>query len=422
MKNEEISNASQEPVAPSGSAMPGQDPAPSMPQGSQSTPTSGQSGDAGKKKLMTIVAIAVVVVLLGAAVGYALMSRDKEEAATTTQPAKVKVGVLLALSGGSSSMGYGSIKGIDLAKKQLGANNIEIVQADGKCDPKAAPAAMEYLIKQGVAAVIGENCSSASTAVLELANKNHILMLSPSASSPLLTKPDDFFFRTVPSDIGQGTFLAQSIYDAGHKTAAVFYTAEPYGTAINDVFKKQFESLGGKVVAAVSAESSVIDVQTQVAAIKASQPAAIAIVTNSTVSSTAVMKLARQSGVTVPFYGGDNLYDNTIITNNGAAAEGLHVVSFPTGSQAFKQDLINEYNVTEQLYAAPQGYDALNALFKATQKGAKTGDDFKRILPTITFQGVSGKIEFDKNGEIPYETYKYDLLVVKDGAFSVVKQ
>jgi len=134
------------------------------------------------------------------------------------------------------------------------------------------------------------------------------------------------------------------------------------------------------------------------------------------------MKLARQSGVTAPFYGGDNLYDNTIITNNGAAAEGLHVVSFPTGTQAFKQDLLNEYHVTEQLYSAPESYDAFNVIYKAVQQGARTGDDFKRILPGIKFQGVSGNIEFDKNGEIPYQTYKYDLLEVKDGAFTVVNQ
>jgi branched-chain amino acid transport system substrate-binding protein len=389
----------------------------------QTPPQLPQQPGSGKKKMLAVVSIIIVVVLIAAGVGYVLMNRDKKTAQTpATKTAKVKVGVLLALSGGSSSMGYGAIKGIDLAKKQLAADNIELIQADGKCDPKAAPAAMEYLIKQHVVAVIGENCSSATTAVLDMANKNHILLISPSASSPLLSKPDDFFFRTVPSDIGQGTFLAQSIYKAGYKTAAVFYTAEPYGTAINDVFKQQFESLGGKVVAAVSADSSVIDVQSQVAAIKAANPAAIAIVTNSTVSSTAVMKLARQAGVTAPFYGGDNLYDNTIITNNGAAAEGLHVVSFPTGTQAFKQDLLNEYHVTEQLYAAPESYDAFNVIYKAVQKGARTGDDFKRIVPGIKFQGVSGDIAFDKNGEIPYQTYKYDLLEVKDGAFTVVNQ
>jgi len=132
--------------------------------------------------------------------------------------------------------------------------------------------------------------------------------------------------------------------------------------------------------------------------------------------------VARETGVTVPFYGGDNLYDNTIITNNGQAADGLHVVSFPTGNKSFKQSLLNEYHVTEQLYAAPQAYDAFNAIYTAIQKGAVTGEDFKRIISTLTFDGVSGPIEFDKYGEVPFKTYKYDLLEVKDGAFTIVSQ
>jgi branched-chain amino acid transport system substrate-binding protein len=388
------------------------------------TPPSTVGGLGGSNKnLLRVVALVVVVVLIGGVVAFMLTNKsDKNTPTNTNSTAKVKIGVLLATSGGSSSMGYGALKGIQLAKKQLNAENIELVQADGMCDPKTAPTAMQYLIDQKVVAVIGENCSSASKAVLELANANKIPMLSPSASSPTLSIENDYFFRTVPSDIGQGTFLAQSMYNQGLRKVAVFYTNEPYGSAIKDVFKEKFEALGGKVAVAVTAESSVIDVKTQVDAIKASAPDGIAIVTNSTVSSTAVMKLARQQGMTVPLYGGDNLYDNTIITNNGTAAEGLKVVSFPTGTKAFKQDLLNEYHVTEQLYAAPEAYDAFATIYKAVQKGATTGEKFKQIIPTIEFEGASAHIKFDKYGEIPYQTYKYDLLQVKDGAFVLVTQ
>jgi len=114
--------------------------------------------------------------------------------------------------------------------------------------------------------------------------------------------------------------------------------------------------------------------------------------------------------------------DNTIITNNGAAAEGLRVVSFPTGTKAFKQDLLNEYHVTEQLYSAPESYDAFKTIYLAVQKGATTGEQFHSIIPTIDFDGASSHIKFDKYGEIPYQTYKYDLLEVKDGAFALVTQ
>jgi branched-chain amino acid transport system substrate-binding protein len=390
-------------------------------------PVAGGPGASNNKKLIKIIAVALVVVLLAGTAAWVLMNKHdngkQPNETATKQTAHIKVGVLLATSGGSSSMGYGALKGIQLAKKQLNADNLELVQADGKCDPDAAKEAMKTLVDQKVAVIIGENCSSASLAVLDQADAAHIPMISPSASSPKLTIENDYFFRTVPSDIGQGTFLAQSMYKAGLRNVAVFYTNEPYGSAINDVFKKQFEQLGGKVVLAVSGESSVIDLKTQADAIKAAKPDGIAIVTNSTVSSTAIMKLVRDRGVTVPFYGGDNLYDNTIITNNGAIAEGLHVVSFPTGTKTFKQALLNEYHVTEQLYSAPEAYDAFKVVYLAAQQGATTGDQFKQIIPTIKFtDGASGPITFDKYGEIPYQTYKYDLLQVKEGAFQIVTQ
>lgn len=385
---------------------------------------SGTGGGLLKRRLLALVGALVAVVLLGAAVGYALLSSKDGKANTGQQTAaqKVKIGVLFAFSGGSSSMGYGAIKGVELAQKQLNASNIELIQADGKCDATEAPKAMDYLIGQKVVAIIGENCSSASVAMLEKANQHKILLLSPSASSPKLSIENDYFFRTVPSDVGQGTFLAQSLRKKGIKNAAVFFTTEPYGTAIKDVFVQQFEKLGGKVVATVSAESSVIDVQKQVEQIKAAKPDVVAIVANSTVSSTAVMKKARELGITAPFYGGDTMYDNTIIANSGAASEGLHVVSFPAGSKTFKQALVNEYHLTEQLYAAAEAYDAFDALYRAALAGAKTGEDFKRTLPTITFGGQSGQISFDKYGEVPYQNYAYDLFQVKDGAFALAEQ
>jgi branched-chain amino acid transport system substrate-binding protein len=411
-------SAPQTPTGPSAQPDPQTSPQPSV-QPPQVNPPAASPSPAGPAKshhatkLMAIV-LAAVVVLGGA--GYGLYAHNKS---TKPKPLpNVKIGVMLAFSGGSSSMGYGSNKGIQLAQKQLGAYNMQLVQADDQCDPTVAVTAVKYLISQHVAAIIGDNCSSAVTATLPYVNANKILLLSPSATSPLLSIKNDYFFRTVPSDDGQGAFLAKTAYADGHRKLAVFYTSEPYGTAIDSVVTQNFKALGGTVVATASAPSSVIDIASQVAAIKASNPDAVIIVTNSTVSSVAFMKQARAAGIVAPFYGGDNLYDNTIITNGGTAAEGLKVVTYPTGTPAFKQALLTQYNVSDQLYAAPEAYDAFKTLYLAIQKGATTGPEFKQILPTIKFNGASGPIYFNQYGEPNWQTYKYALLQVKDGSFT----
>jgi branched-chain amino acid transport system substrate-binding protein len=360
----------------------------------------------------------VLVAVAATAVFFYLRGNSSAPSATT----RVKVGVMMAFSGGSSSMGYGANKGIQLAKKQLGADNVEIIQADSKCDPKTAAQAVKRLISEHVIAIIGEGCSSASVAALPAANNARIPMISPSASSPTLSIPDDYFFRVVPPDTLQGAFMAQAIFDRGIRNVAVFYTNEPYGTGMNKVFQEKFEALGGKVLQTATAEPDVIDLQTQIDQLKAVNPEAIFIAPNSVVSGTAVVKLARAGGITAPLFGADIFYDTTVIKNGGAAADGLTVTSFPTGKKSFKQALFNEYKVTEQLYAAPQAYDAFHLIYNAVQRGVTTGDELKKMLPTMTLDGVSGRIAFDQNGEIADKNYKYDLFEVKNGQFSIVEQ
>lgn len=357
---------------------------------------------------------AVVVVVVGIVLGVQL---------TTKQSAPhIKVGVMMAFSGGSSSMGYGAMKGVQLALKQLNASNIDIVKVDSKCDAKTAGKAVKDLIAQNVAAIIGEGCSSASVAALPAANNAKIPMISPSASSTALTIPNDYFFRVVPSDNLQGAFMAQTIYDRGIRKVAVFYTNEPYGSSMNAVFREKFEALGGRVVATATAEPDVIDLTAQMKTLAAAKPEAMFIAPNSVVSATAAMKLAREAGVAAPFFGADIMYDNTIISNNPAVAEGLVISSFPTGTKAFKQSLLNEYGKSEQLYAAPQAYDVIHILQLAVQQGATTGEQIRNMLPQITLNdSVSDFTHFDANGEVSDKNYKYDLFQVKNGAFTLVE-
>ena len=370
-----------------------------------------------KSVIFSLLGVMIVLAMAGGVFLY-LRGTDTAKPSTT----RVKVGLMMAFSGGSSSMGYGANKGIQLAKKQLSADNIEIIQADSKCDPKTAAQAIKQLIKQRVIAIIGEGCSSASVAALPAANNARIPMISPSASSPTLTIPDDYFFRVVPPDTLQGSFMAQAIFDKGIRNVAVFYTNEPYGTGMNKVFQEKFEALGGKVVQTATAEPDVIDLATQIDQLKAVNPQAIFVAPNSVVSGTAAVKLAREAGITAPLFGADIFYDTTVIKNAGTAAEGLIVTSFPTGKKSFKQALVNEYKVTEQLYAAPQAYDAFHLIYNAVQKGVRTGEGLKKMLPSMTLDGVSGHIVFDQNGEIADKNYKYDLFEVKNGQFSIIEQ
>ena len=375
-----------------------------------------QSTEPQKRKTWPWVLVGIL--LLGG-IATALLQIYRNVAAPKSAPA-VKVGVLAAFTGGSSSMGYGIMKGVQLAKKQLGAPAIEIVQADSQCDPNTAREAMKRLLEQKVVAVIGDGCSSASVAVLPQANNSKVVMVSPSASSTALSIQNDYFFRVIPSDNFQASYIAEAMLARGIKKTAVFYTNEPYGANMNVAFQEKYQSLGGQVVATAYGEPDDIELNAQMKLLKDAKPEGVFIAPNSAVSATAAARVARQVGITSPLFGADIFYDQTIIANAPAATDGLTITSFPTGSASFKQMLLNEYKVDEQLYAAPQAYDAFEAIYRAVQSGASTGEAIKEALASIRFDGVSAYIEFDQSGEVPGKEYKYDVLQIKNSEFKKV--
>ena len=131
----------------------------------------------------------------------------------------IKVGVILGFTGPIESLTPDMAKSAEMAFKEasdsgllLGGKKITPVRADSTCiDSAAATTAAERLITaQGVAAILGADCSGVTSAIANnVAVPNGVVMISPSATSPGLStiKDKGFFFRTAPSDERQGEVL-----------------------------------------------------------------------------------------------------------------------------------------------------------------------------------------------------------------------
>lgn len=372
-------------------------------------PVPGPSGKGGGKRLWLIIIAVLVLAGLGGG-GYAYAKYRTE------QNKPIKVGVALPFSGPVAAAGLGEIKGLQLAQKQLGATKIQLIQEDTKCDADTAKAAVKKLIAQGVVAIVGDACSGSSLAALDEANSAKVVMISASATSPTLSKPNDYFFRVIPNDNFQGKFAATTMYNKGLHRVSVIYDDEPYGQGLSTAFIEAFEALGGTIVSQGKYQNTDTEYGSQVAAIAAAKPDGIYLLSLSTSTAVGIMKGIQAAGVSVPTYSGDSLNDEQIISSGGTAVEGMYITIFTTGTQAFQQALKNAYTDT-QTYAAAQAYDAFNAIYLAYKGGARTGETIKMALPGISFTGVSGAISFDKNGEISNPQYKYALQQVHDGKF-----
>ncbi len=366
----------------------------------------------GSKRLLWVVLL--VLILGGGGAGlWAWLSYSAD------QNMPIKIGVALPFSGQVAAASSGEMKGIELAQKQLNATKITLVQEDTKCSPDTAKAAVQKLIAQKVVAIIGDACSGSSLATLPDLNTAKVPMVSASATSPDLSKPDDYFFRVVPNDNFQGKFSADTMYQKGIRKVSVLYDDESYGQGLSKAFTDDFKSLGGTITSLDKYQNTDTKFDGKAAAIAAAKPEGVYLLSLSTSNAVAIMKSLQAAGVKVPVYSGDSLNDYQLINTGGAAVEGLYITTFPAGTQTFQQTLKNTYS-DNQYYASAQAYDAFQSLYLAYKAGARTGEAFKLKLPNVSFDGVSGPISFDKNGEISNASYKYDLLQVHDGKFVTV--
>ena len=208
---------------------------------------------------------------------------------TTNTFAEVKMGIILGFTGPIESLTPAMAASAELAFKEasdsgslLGGKKIEVVRADSTCvDSAAATAAAEGVIAQGVAAIMGADCSGVTGAIASnVAVPNGVVMISPSATSPGLTTLDDkgFFFRTAPSDARGGQILADITKDRKVKSVAITYTNNDYGKGLADVYEAAVKAHGIKVTTVSAHEDGKADYSSEVATLASAGGDAVAVI------------------------------------------------------------------------------------------------------------------------------------------------
>ncbi|MEM6848369.1 MAG: ABC transporter substrate-binding protein, partial [Pseudomonadota bacterium] len=169
---------------------------------------------------------------------------------------EVTIGVFLGFTGPIESLVASMGPSAEMAIKEvsdsgalLGGMTVNSVRGDTTCiDAGAATTAAERLITaDGVAAIVGGDCSGVTGATLQnVAVPNGIVMVSPSATSPGLTTMEDdgLFFRTAPSDARQGEIVRDILQEKGITEIAITYTNNDYGKGLADSIERNFAEVG----------------------------------------------------------------------------------------------------------------------------------------------------------------------------------
>ncbi|KIN65003.1 Branched-chain amino acid ABC transporter, periplasmic substrate-binding protein [Sulfitobacter noctilucicola] len=191
---------------------------------------------------------------------------------------EVKLGVLFGFTGPIESLTGPMSAGAEMAMNEVTESGmfmdgakVTSIRADSGCiDNGMAVASGERLIAEGVAGIIGADCSGVTGAVLQnVAIPNGMVMISPSATSPGLTTMEDngLFFRTSPSDAREGEVMAEILVERGVKSIALTYTNNDYGKGLADAIETSFKAVGGEVTIVAAHEDGKADYSAEVGAL-----------------------------------------------------------------------------------------------------------------------------------------------------------
>ena len=348
------------------------------------------------------VIVVIVVVVLAAVLGGVF--------APPAKPA-LRIGTLLSLTGGLSLFGPGDTKGANLAVEEINAAGgvlgqpITIFNEDDQTNPTAAAAAATKLITQNhVNAIVGAQFSGGSLAAIKIAGDNGVVMVSPSATSVLLsdlTVTNGWFFRTISSDRLQGTVAASYLgVNASFKHANVMVINNPYGNGLGAIFKTKFlaAATGNTVNDTVVIPEAQADYTSAITQLFATDPQVVYFVAYPDTGLT-VMKQWQAGLLTHPGWNrqwvfSEGLQDQVFVDQLHDTSVGVDVTKlWGTAPAAPVSSLYNDFvtrykaryfNQAPQLYAS-HTYDAVYLIALAAQKaGAVDGASIKAQLRAVS--------------------------------------
>jgi branched-chain amino acid transport system substrate-binding protein len=332
---------------------------------------------------------------------------------TKREPKEIKIGVILPLTGSAAVWGENAKMGLEIALEEVNeaggvmGKKVKLIFEDSQSDPAKAVSSLQKLIATDkVPVVIGDIASSSVLAMAPIAERSKVVLLSPGASNPDISKAGEYIFRNWQSDALEGEVDARFAYEhLGYRKMAILYVNNAYGSGLKTVFEQSFQRMGGKILISEAFEQGATDMRSQLRKIRAVNPDAIYMPGYPT-EMAILLRQAKELGIKTPFLSVQAFDDPKILQIAKDAAEGVifSVPKPPDPSNPVVSNFVRKYKERfnkEPGVCSDTGYDALKIIVWAMSQGAFSGSEIqKQLLKLKDFPGAAGLTTFDKNGDV----------------------
>ncbi len=362
-------------------------------------------------------------VMLAAAAGLALT------AGTAAAQEKLKIGMMVTLSGPSAVLGQHQRDGFNLALKQrggkLGGVDAEVVLVDDELKPDVAVQKVQGLIERDkVDIVTGVTFSNVMMAIAKPVFDSRTFLVSSNAGpSPLAGRAcSPFFYASSWQNDQNHETMGKYAQDKGFKRVVVMVPNYQAGKDAAAGFKRFFK---GEIADEIFTQLGQLDFSAELAKIAAAKPDAVFSFMPGGMGVNLV-KQYTQAGLSgrIPFLSAFTIDETTLPATQDAAVGLLGGAQWAPGStlpasRAFVEAFEKEYGYVPALYAQ-QAYDSallIDAAVKAAGGKFKDKEAMQKGFRNAQFESVRGPFKMNTNGFPVQDFYVVKVVKRADGKF-----
>lgn len=351
--------------------------------------------------------VVIIVVAVSVVGGYFLLTSNRQLSGES-----VKIGFINPLTGDASSIGTVAKAAVEIAVEEVnrtgGINGrpLEVIYEDGQCNAKTANNAANKLINiDKVPVIIGGLCSTETSAFGPMAMQNKVVVISNCSSAPSLSNLGKYFFRSYPSDAFQGKFGAEYAYNTlGARKVAVVYHISEWGTGIKDVFGKRFVELGGQIVSEDGAPQEAKDYRTTMSKVK-NLDIDLIYAPMYPDGSIIALKQAQELGIKTKFLGADAWSDPKMQKEVSGKGDFLFTAPVNNLPDDFNKKVMAKTGGDQVPICVSNAYDNVKIVAEVMKRFGTDPDKMQEAIRQMKYDGVSGHIEFDSNGDVTSASY-----------------
>nr|WP_164119852.1 branched-chain amino acid ABC transporter substrate-binding protein [Serratia marcescens] len=333
----------------------------------------------------------------------------------------VLIGLAGPLTGPSARIGKDLENGARLAIADANAQKptlngkpvtFKLVSEDDQSDPRTAVAVAQRLVDEGVAGVVGHWNTGTSIPAARIYHDAGIAQVAPVATGHGYTQQGfDTSFRVMGHDDDGGNYAGQyAVKTLKAKRIAVIDYRTAFGQGLADEFIKSLQAQGVQPVTREYVDDKTVDFSAVLTTVRSKNADLIFFGGVDSQAAPLARKL-KQLGMNAQLMGAGGFVSQTFLTlaqreGEGVVAlePGLPLEQMP-GGKAFEQAYRDRYHTHIELHA-PFAYDATRVLIAAIEQADSANPaDYLPKLRAIHYQGVTGDIAFDAQGNLQQPSF-----------------